>query len=294
MKKFAIFVASLMLLSGCSAVSDTVKTEEKPETNTEQDMPEKNDGQGKTEETASEMYIEQAQLNEDEKNILSLMDVKNNGVICDFAVDENVESVHITVYKYKDGEWKEYTRDSRLFSDTEGRIGLAYEDMGNGMKTSFQSEHDKGSNEFYPDTEDVYSTGRMQTTLNTRTSVKYNEEIPVGIQVYTGDKGPSSVSLESFYEPETLNGCEAAYAVTVEFSDLNLDEHRKMEESEAQMKEEPVDTMKKEETEEDQSAQKDQSAQSEPSEKSEPNGQSGQNEQNDQSTAAEDQVQRAL
>ena len=46
MKKFAIFVASLMLLSGCSAVSDTVKTEEKPETNTEQDMPEENDGQG--------------------------------------------------------------------------------------------------------------------------------------------------------------------------------------------------------------------------------------------------------
>ena len=112
MKKFAIFVASLMLLSGCSAVSDTVKTEEKPETNTEQDMPEENDGQGKTEETASEMYIEQAQLNEDEKNILSLMDVKNNGVICDFAVDENVESVHITVYKYKDGEWKHHSRAS--------------------------------------------------------------------------------------------------------------------------------------------------------------------------------------
>ena len=48
MKKFAIFVASLMLLSGCSAVSDTVKTEEKPETNTEQNMTDENDGQGKS------------------------------------------------------------------------------------------------------------------------------------------------------------------------------------------------------------------------------------------------------
>lgn len=290
MKKFAFFVASLMLLSGCSAVGDKVKTEEKNETTTEQDMPEENTGddQGKTDETSSEMYIEQAQLNDDEKNILSLMDVKNNGVICDFVVDENVESVYITVYKYKDGAWKEYTRDSRLFADTEGRIGLAYEDMGNGMKTSFQGEHDNGSTEFYPDTEDIYNTGRMQSTLNTRETVEYNKEIPVAIQVYTGDNGPSSVGLESFFEPDTLSGCADAYAVTIEFSDLSLDEHRKMEESEEKMKEEPVDKMKKEDTEENKEKQGEQS------EQKEQNEQSGQNGQNEQEKTTDDQMQRAL
>ncbi len=233
MKKFTVLMALLILLSGCSAASDTIKTEEKTEVSSGQDNTEKNEDGVKQEELnekTSEMYVEQSQLNDDEEDILELMGIDNSGLICDFAVDENVKSVHISVYKYDNGQWKEYTRDSRLFGDTDGRIAFIYEDMGNGMKISFQSENDRGSTEFYPDTEDIYSSGCMQAKINTRKSIEYNEEIPVAIQVYAGDSGPSSVGLESFFEPETLNGCEDAYVVTVEFSDMKLDEHRDNEE----------------------------------------------------------------
>ena len=285
MKKFTMLLAVMLLISGCTTSSDTV--EEKPETNMEQGQTDENtggesqdkgDADGKDEKNV-DMYIEPAQLNEDEGNILDLIGIDNDGLICDFAVDENVESVYITVYKYKDGTWKEYTRDSRLFGDEEGRIALVYEDMGNGMRVSFQSENDRGNTEFYPDTEDIYDAGRMQSKLNVRKTVEYNEEIPVAIQVYTGDEGPSSVGLESFFEPESLKGCEDAYVITLEFSDLNLDEHRKMKESEEKMKEEPVDKMKKEEAEE---------------EKIDQNVQENQEEQKDQEATMQEQAQRAL
>ena len=208
MKKLTALMAAALMLCGCSNVSSTVET------------PDAGDMSG--------MYIEQAQLNEDEENIIRLLGMEDSGLICDFAADEDIKSVHITIYKYNENEkdWEEYTRDSRLFSDAEGRIALTYDDMENGVKTSFQSESDKGSTEFYPDTSEKYDTGCIKVKLSTRVDMQYNEEIPVAIQVYTGDEGPSSVGLESFFEPGTLEGCEGAYVVTLEFSDMKLDEYR--------------------------------------------------------------------
>ena len=78
--------------------------------------------------TAEKMYIEPAQLTEEEEKIAALLGLNTKQRIFDFELDETVQSIQVNTYRLLDGEWKlETGGGGQAFSDTEGRIALDFD-----------------------------------------------------------------------------------------------------------------------------------------------------------------------
>ena len=52
------------------------------------------------------MYIEPAQLTEEEERLAALLGLNTKQRIFDFVLDETVQSIQVNTYRLIDGEWK--------------------------------------------------------------------------------------------------------------------------------------------------------------------------------------------
>ena len=181
------------------------------------------------EKNEGKMYIEPAQLTEEEEKIASLLGLNTEQRIYDFTLEESVQSIQVNTYRLMDGEWKlEAGGGGQAFSDVEGRIALAFERLDEGLRIAIQSEHTGGATEYNSErNEDLNEIGSFVTSvLSEKTEFEYEEEIPLAVQIITSKNEVVSYQVDYFYSPEEYEklGYEGVFAITIRFSQKTVAE----------------------------------------------------------------------
>ena len=179
--------------------------------------------------SAEKMYIEPAQLTEEEEKIAALLGLNTKQRIFDFVLDESVQSIQVNTYRLIDGEWKlETGGGGQAFSDMDGRIALDFERLDEGIRIAIQSEHTGGSTEYESErNEDLNEIGSFATSvLSEKTDIVYEEEIPLAVQVITSSNQVMSYQVDYFNSPEEYEklGYEGVFAITIRFSQKTVAE----------------------------------------------------------------------
>ena len=181
------------------------------------------------EKTVGKMYIEPAQLTEEEEKIAASLGLNTQQKIYDFVLDETVQSIQVNTYRLIDGEWKlETGGGGQAFSDVTGRIALSFERLDEGIRIAIQSEHSGGSTEYDSErNEDLNEIGSYATSiLSEKTEFAYEEEIPLVVQVITSKNEVVSYQVDYFNSPEEYEkyGYEGVFAITIRFSQKTVGE----------------------------------------------------------------------
>ena len=181
------------------------------------------------EKTVGKMYIEPAQLTEEEEKIAVLLGLDTQQKIYDFVLDETVQSIQVNTYRLIDGEWKlETGGGGQAFSDATGRIALSFERLDEGIRIAIQSEHSGGSTEYDSErNEDLNEIGSYATSiLSEKTEFAYEEEIPLVVQIITSKNEVVSYQVDYFNSPEEYEkyGYEGVFAITIRFSQKTVGE----------------------------------------------------------------------
>lgn len=80
-----------------------------------------------TQSNTHQMYIEEAQLTEEEQNIANLLGVNQDYRLYDFKLDDTVKSIQINTYELTDGKWHLVSGGGGLsFEDSCGRFALSF------------------------------------------------------------------------------------------------------------------------------------------------------------------------
>ena len=179
--------------------------------------------------SAEKMYIEPAQLTEEEEKIAALLGLNTKQRIFDFVLDESVQSIQVNTYRLINGEWKlETGGGGQAFSDMDGRIALDFERLDEGIIIAIQSEHTGGSTEYESErNEDLNEIGSFATSvLSEKTDIVYEEEIPLAVQVITSSNQVMSYQVDYFNSPEEYEklGYEGVFAITIRFSQKTVAE----------------------------------------------------------------------
>ena len=182
-----------------------------------------------TPEKVNKMYIEPAQLTEEEEQIAALLGLNTKQRIFDFVLDETVQSIQVNTYRLIDGEWKlETGGGGQVFSDAKGRIALDFERLDEGIRIAIQSEHTGGSTEYESErNEDLEEIGGYATSiLSEKTKFEYEEEIPLAVQVITSGNNVVSYQVDYFNSPKEYEklGYEGVFAITIRFSQKTVAE----------------------------------------------------------------------
>ncbi len=195
MKKVFALLVLLALLAGCSA------------------------------EAAPAMYIQPAELNEEEEAVARLLGADTDQHLFDVVLDGTAKRVSVNTYVLENGEWKLLTGGGGMAlkeGEKNGRMAFGFEDLRGEYREALQFGKDftavkYGSPEEIDDPEGM---GRTTSFLSNRTEIVYGEEIPLAIQIHTTKNEVVSYFTEYFFQPEEYEklGYEHVYALTVTFS----------------------------------------------------------------------------
>lgn len=195
MKKVFALLVLLALLAGCSA------------------------------EAAPAMYIQPAELNEEEEAVARLLGADTDQHLFDVVLDGTAKRVSVNTYVLENGEWKLLTGGGGMAlkeGEKNGRMAFGFEDLRGEYREALQFGKDftavkYGSPEEIDDPEGM---GRTTSFLSNRTEIVYGEEIPLAIQIHTTKNEVISYFTEYFFQPEEYEklGYEHVYALTVTFS----------------------------------------------------------------------------
>lgn len=175
---------------------------------------------GKTAE-GNEMYIEPAQLNEDEKKMAQLLGGMEGQSVFDFFVDDKVQSLIITTWKLEDGQWVEYMLDSQRLDESSGRIALGFENLTAGCRIAVQTQSGFSASTRHGEAdEELEGMGCTTAYLPQRKEIEYGEDIALVIQTFTDKNEVISYDPDYFEHPEEYEklGYEGVFAVTACFS----------------------------------------------------------------------------
>ena len=172
------------------------------------------------------MWIGPAQLTQAEQDMVDLPGAKNQ-MLLDFRVDETIQSLCISVYELVDGQWDPFIGGGRgngwAFEAPEGRMALDFDHLGEGVRVALAHQDGQYSGstamEYIRDP-DPEGTHRATSLLNQQQEIRYEEEVPLAIQIVTTRNEIRSFDTSCFYQPEEYAkyGYEHIYAVTICFS----------------------------------------------------------------------------
>ena len=195
MKKVFALLVLLALLAGCSA------------------------------EAAPAMYIQPAELNEEEEAVAKLLGADTDQYIYDVVLDGTAKTVSVNSYVLEDGEWRLVTGGGGMALKDgvkEGRMAFGFEDLRGECREAFQFGKEftavkYGSSE---EPDDPEGMGRTTALLSGRTEIVYEKEIPLAVQINTARNEVLSYDPEYFFQPEAYEeqNYEHVYALTVTFS----------------------------------------------------------------------------
>lgn len=173
------------------------------------------------------IYIEKAQLSDQEESIVQLLGANREQHIYDFKLDNHVKSVQVNTYELIDGAWKLVGGGESAFSDEKGRLALYFENIVEGLSVAIQSKNSSGSTHYSTEsTQDFTGITRATTALHDLTEIVYEQEIPLVIQILTSQNSVNLYGVEYFFTPNLYekHGYEHIYAITVRFSQKTVDE----------------------------------------------------------------------
>lgn len=193
MKRIFALFALLALLAGCSA------------------------------ETAPGMYIQPAELNEEEEAVAKLLGADTDQHIYDVVLDGTAKTVSVNTYVLVDGEWKLVTGGGGMAlkeGSKKGRMAFGFEDLRGECREALQFGKDFTAVKYGPSEEYGDTLGRAISFLSDRTEIVYGQEIPLAIQINTGLNKIVTYDPEYFFQPEVYEeqNYEHVYALTVTFS----------------------------------------------------------------------------
>ena len=173
------------------------------------------------ENSLEQMYIEEAQLTEEEKSIAELLGADQEYRLYDFYTDDTVKSMQINTYELIDGEWHTVAGgEGEVFEDSEGRLALGFDNVADGLRIAIQSEHNNGSTSYFKEgRNDITDMDYAISALSDRQKIVYGREIPLVIQIITSKNEVRSYAVDCFFQPEELEkyDYEYVYAVTILF-----------------------------------------------------------------------------
>lgn len=175
-------------------------------------------------EAAPAMYIEPAQLTEEEEAVAKLLGADMDQHLFDVVLDGAAKKVSIRTYELVDGQWEMFSGGGGLAlkeGSKEGRIALGFQDLRKSLReaVSFGSDFFAVTHNA-PEENPPEDLGRTTSFLANRTEIVYDREIPVAVQINTAKNEVSSYDPEYFFQPEKYEklGYEHVYALTVTFS----------------------------------------------------------------------------
>ncbi len=182
----------------------------------------------RTSDVKKDMYIEKAQLTEQEKNITNLLGMDSQQLIYDFTVDDSVKCIQINTYELTDGKWTLISGGGGLsFTDRKGRIALGFKNIEEGLRIAVQSDGtgSSASHTARP-VDDSDQMARTTSMLSDSRDISYEQDIPLAVQIATSQDRIQSYDVEYYYTPEEYvkHNYEHVYAITVRFSQKTLDE----------------------------------------------------------------------
>ena len=176
-------------------------------------------------EAAPAMYIQPAELNEEEEAIAELLGADTDQHLFDVVLDGTAKTVSVNTYVLEDGKWELVTGGGGMAlkeGEKKGRMAFGFEDLRGEYREAVQFGKDftavkYGSPEEIDDPEGM---GRTTSFLSNRTEIVYGQEIPLAIQINTTKNEVISYFTDYFFRPEEYEklGYEHVYALTVTFS----------------------------------------------------------------------------
>ena len=175
---------------------------------------------------APSMYLQPAQLTEEEENIVELLGLDPQHHIFDFSADDSIQSIQVNTYQLRDGAWDLISGGGGYtFTDLSGRLALGFDKIPNGLRAALQSEDICGSTSHNANPEtDFEGMGCANSFLSNQTDIVYEQELPLAIQIITEKNEITSYQVEYFSHPEEYTEYEYVYAITVRFSQKTVEE----------------------------------------------------------------------
>ena len=234
MKRLVILLLLLCLLCGCTAKNEPSEVVTKSNTGKAEPVIDQS-----PELTGKELYIETAQLSEDEQTLLDLIDFGHSRyVLYDFVIEDTAHQLFFKTYVFKDGQWQitpaEQTNGSRALSySTSGRLLLDSEDLSRRLLIALQRADGSGyTGTAYDTGSSVFDSGMFTAyTLPKRTEILYDQEIPLVLKVIPHDHSISKDDIHTIFEnfsnpsafAESATKFEHLYGVTITFSQIEKD-----------------------------------------------------------------------
>ncbi len=179
-------------------------------------------------EAAPAMYIEPAQLSEEEEAMAKLLGADMDQHLFDVVLDGTAKKMSVTAYELADGTWEPRIGGggSGMALDEkakEGRLCFGFEDLRKDFREAAQFDgigYTATSWEGTEDLDDPEGMSRTTSFLANRTEIIYEKEIPLAVQINTAKNGVVSYNPEYFFQLEEYEklGYEHVYALTVMFS----------------------------------------------------------------------------
>lgn len=180
---------------------------------------------GCTAEAAPEMYVEPAQLSEEEEAVAKLLGADTDQHLFDVVLDGTAKTVSVNTYVLEDGKWELLSGGGGMALKEgvkEGRMAFGFEDLRGEYREAVQFGKDFTAVKYGSpdDLDDPEGMGRATALLSGRTEIVYEQEIPLAIQINTTKNEVRSYDTEYFFQPEEYEkyGYEHVYALTVTFS----------------------------------------------------------------------------
>lgn len=195
MKKVFALLALLALLAGCSA------------------------------EAAPAMYMEPAQLSEEEEAVAKLLGADTDQHLFDVVLDGTAKTVSVNIYELVDGAWEPRSGGGGMSltdlteSVKQGRMAFGFQDLRGECRQALSFGKNLTVVKYGPDEDEDRTLGRGTAFLSNRTEIVYGQEIPLAVQIHTNGS-MVSYGAEYFFQPEKYEklGYEHVYALTVMFS----------------------------------------------------------------------------
>lgn len=171
---------------------------------------------------APAMWPRKAELTPEEENICRLLGADPGGAIFDYAADETVRSLHLTVYHLSpEGVWEPLGLGGRYALELPaGRIALTFDRLPEGMRIALQTENGTSASSHTAGETGNFSDMSAATALAADTAeILYGTEIPPAVQVITAQNAVISYDPSVFFEPERYlsHGYEHVYTITALF-----------------------------------------------------------------------------
>jgi hypothetical protein len=180
-------------------------------------------GNKENNERGKDSKIEVASLTEEESNVLKLFGVGGDSKIFDYIVDEKVKSMHVKQYTLdKNLEWQEQGGSLGQIKDLKGRIAISINENWS-LRIAFQDKNGVTSWNSNSELSKNISNNARSTSWANSSDIVYEQEIPLAIQIITKSNSIRTFGVESFFDTQRLKGHDTVIAVTITFSQDELE-----------------------------------------------------------------------